>query len=95
MANTKSPGVIRYDAHTRRYEYWQESRCVAFSADLAALVVTYPLALVEEPDCYYCGRTFTDPENIKRRKEVGGPTPGWHRLHGECATLWDNEKRRG
>lgn len=45
--NGKS-GVIRYDQHAARWEYWYESRCIAFSQRRDILEEAYPQASVQE-----------------------------------------------
>lgn len=41
-------GVIRWDAHTKRWEYWCQSRCHAFSNSRDTLRESYPDALMYE-----------------------------------------------
>lgn len=39
-------GMIRWDYVLRRFEFWRESRCIAYSNDLQTLIDAYPRALV-------------------------------------------------
>lgn len=43
---TPKSGMIRWDAKLQRYEFWRESRCIAFSVSLDRLRAAYPQALV-------------------------------------------------
>lgn len=41
-------GVIRWDDHTHRWEFWYQSRCHAYSNSRGELEREYPDALVQE-----------------------------------------------